>query len=67
MYYLFLDEIQMLDCFEAVLNGYLRKDNKDVFVTGSNTNLLPKILLLSSPVVVTRFIVMERRNLTEFA
>ena len=67
MYYLLLDEIQMLDCFEAVLNGYLRKDNKDVFVTGSNTNLLPKILLLSSPVVVTRFIVMERRNLTEFA
>ena len=25
MYYLLLDEIQMLDCFEAVLNGYLRK------------------------------------------
>ena len=32
MYYLLLDEIQMLDCFEAVLNGYLRKDNMDVFV-----------------------------------
>ena len=27
MYYLLLDEIPMLDCFEAVLNGYLRKDN----------------------------------------
>ena len=27
MHYLLLDEIQMLDCFEAVLNGYLRKDN----------------------------------------
>ena len=26
MYYLLLDEIQMLDCFETVLNGYLRKD-----------------------------------------
>ena len=36
MYYLLLDEIQMLGCFEAVLNGYLRKDNMDVFVTGSN-------------------------------
>lgn len=24
MYYLLLDEIQMLDCFEAVLNSYLR-------------------------------------------
>lgn len=42
MYYLLLDEIQMLDCFEAVLNGYLRKDNLDVFVTGSNARLLSK-------------------------
>ena len=25
MYYLLLDEVQNLDCFEAVLNGYLRK------------------------------------------
>ena len=37
-----LDEIQMLDCFEAVLNSYLRKDNMDVFVTGSNAKLLSK-------------------------
>lgn len=42
MYYLLLDEIQMLDCFEAVLNGYLRKENVDVFVTGSNARLLSK-------------------------
>ena len=42
MYCLLLDEIQMLDCFEAVLNGYLRKDNMDVFVTGSNAKLLSK-------------------------
>lgn len=42
MYYLLLDEIQMLDCFEAVLNGYLHKDNMDVFVTGSNAKLLSK-------------------------
>ncbi len=42
MYYLLLDEIQMLDCFEAVLNGYLRKDNMDVYVTGSNAKLLSK-------------------------
>lgn len=42
MYYLLLDEIQMLDCFEAVLNSYLRKDNMDVFVTGSNARLLSK-------------------------
>ena len=42
MYYLLLDEIQMLDCFEAVLNGYLHKENMDIFVTGSNAKLLSK-------------------------
>lgn len=42
MYYLLLDEVQMLDCFEAVLNGYLRKDNMDIFVTGSNAKFLSK-------------------------
>ena len=29
MYYLLLDEVQEMDCFEAVLNGYLRKANGD--------------------------------------
>lgn len=42
MYYLLLDEVQMLDCFVSVLNGYLRKENMDVFVTGSNAKLLSK-------------------------
>ena len=41
-YYLLLDEVQMLDCFEAVLNGYLRHDNLDIYVTGSNAKLLSK-------------------------
>lgn len=41
-YYLLLDEIQMLDCFVAVLNGYLYKNNLDVYVTGSNAKLLSK-------------------------
>lgn len=40
MYYLLLDEVQLMDSFEAVLNGYLRKDNMDVFVTGSNAKFL---------------------------
>ena len=40
MYYLLLDEVQLLGSFEAVLNGYLRKDNMDVFVTGSNAKFL---------------------------
>lgn len=45
MYYLLLDEIQMLDCFESVLNGYLRKENMDVYVTGSNAKFLSKDII----------------------
>ncbi len=32
-YYLLLDEIQLLDQFEMVLNGYLRKPDLDIYVT----------------------------------
>lgn len=42
MYYLLLDEVQLMDCFESVLNSYLRKDNIDVYVTGSNAKFLSK-------------------------
>ena len=45
LYYLLLDEVQMLDCFESVLNGYLRKDNMDVYVTGSNAKFLSKDII----------------------
>ena len=44
-YYLLLDEVQLLDCFEAVLNGYLRRDNMDVYVTGSNAKFLSKDII----------------------
>ena len=40
MYFLLLDEVQLMDSFETVLNGYLRRDNMDVFVTGSNAKFL---------------------------
>ena len=39
-YYLLLDEVQRLESFEAVLNGYLLKRNIDVYVTGSNSKFL---------------------------
>ncbi|MBQ7226909.1 MAG: ATP-binding protein [Clostridia bacterium] len=45
MYYLLLDEVQMLGCFESVLNGYLRQDNMDVYVTGSNAKFLSKDII----------------------
>ena len=45
MYYLLLDEVQLLDCFESVLNGYLRKENMDVYATGSNAKFLSKDII----------------------
>ena len=44
-YYLLLDEIQKLGAFETVLNGYLRKENLDVYVTGSNSKFLSSDIL----------------------
>ena len=40
MYYLLLDEVQQLGNFEAVLNSYVKKENFDVYVTGSNSKFL---------------------------
>lgn len=45
MYYLLLDEVQNLGAFESVLNGFLRKKNLDVYVTGSNSKFLSKDIL----------------------
>ncbi len=45
MYYILLDEVQKLGAFESVLNGFLRKNNMDVFVTGSNSKFLSKDIL----------------------
>lgn len=45
MYYILLDEIQLLDSFEAILNGYLRKDNVDIYVTGSKAKFLSKDII----------------------
>ena len=42
MYYLLLDEVQMLDNFVDVLNGFLGMRNVDVYVTGSNAKFLSK-------------------------
>lgn len=40
MYYILLDEVQMLREFESVLNEFLHYDNADVYVTGSNSKFL---------------------------
>jgi len=42
MYYILLDEIQMVEEFEDVLNSYLDIPNADVYVTGSNARFLSK-------------------------
>ncbi len=45
MHYLLLDEVQMLEHFEDVLNGFLRMRNMDVYVTGSNAKFLSKDII----------------------
>ena len=40
MYYIILDEIQMMDDFVELLNGLLQIKNVDVYVTGSNSRFL---------------------------
>ena len=40
MYYVILDEIQLVKGFEFVLNGLLYEKNLDVYVTGSNSKFL---------------------------
>lgn len=42
MYYVLLDEIQLVKDFEEVLNSFLKKPNLDVYVTGSNSKFLSK-------------------------
>ena len=42
MYYILLDEVQMVEEFEDVLNSYLDVPNADVYVTGSNARFLSK-------------------------
>ncbi len=40
LYYILLDEVQLVEQFEEVLNSLLRIDNADVYVTGSNSKFL---------------------------
>lgn len=45
MYYILLDEVQLLEEFESVLNGLIRIKNVDVYVTGSNAKFLSKDII----------------------
>ena len=45
MWYVFLDEVQLCRNFEAVLNGLNRRDNVDIYVTGSNSKFLSSDVL----------------------
>lgn len=42
MYYVLLDEVQLLEDFESILNSLIRMKNVDVYVTGSNARFLSK-------------------------
>lgn len=45
LYYLLLDEVQLLDEFEEVLNSLLHIPNLDIYVTGSNSRFLSKDII----------------------
>lgn len=45
MYYILLDEVQMMNEFEDVLNGLLHIPNADVYVTGSKAKFLSKDII----------------------
>lgn len=40
LYYILLDEIQLVKGFESLLNGLLRKENLDIYITGSSSKFL---------------------------
>ncbi len=42
VYYVLLDEVQLLGEFESILNSLIRMKNVDVYVTGSNARFLSK-------------------------
>ena len=44
-YYILLDEIQFVERFPEVLNSFLRMDNVDIYVTGSNSRFLSSDIL----------------------
>ena len=45
MYYILLDEVQLLEDFEAVINSLSRVKNVDIYVTGSNAKFLSKDII----------------------
>lgn len=45
VWYVFLDEVQMCSDFEGVLNGLNRRENLDIYVTGSNSKFLSSDVL----------------------
>ncbi len=45
MYYIILDEVQMVGAFEDVLNSLLHIDNADVYASGSNARFLSKDII----------------------
>ena len=45
IYYVLLDEVQMVSEFEDVLNSFLHMKNVDTYVTGSNAKFLSKDII----------------------
>ena len=46
IYYVLLDEVQLVENFEEVLNSFLKKSNLDVYVTGPNSKFLSSDIIM---------------------
>ena len=60
--YLFIDEIQNVEGFEEVINGFREDGNCSIFITGSNSYLLSGELATK---LTGRFMKKSESNLTE--
>lgn len=67
-FYILLDEVQMVDCWEKAINSFLVDFNCDVYITGSNAYLLSSELstLLSGRYVEIKMLPLSFKEYLEF-
>ena len=68
MYYIFLDEVQVVDKFEKAVDGLYIKKNVDEYITGSNAYLLSGELatLLSGRYIELKMFPLSFKEFTDF-
>jgi uncharacterized protein len=59
--YIFIDEIQLIESWEKVINSYLKQEQYDIYITGSNSSMLSSEL---STLIAGRYINIDIYPLT---